>query len=73
MKHLTPYILQKCYLVVTYCDQTKGEWCMFMPKEVRDSLSANLAFFLDCAMKGIKAPSAKELRMMSVMRDFFGE
>ena len=46
---------------------------MFMPKEVRDSLSANLAFFLDCAMKGIKAPSAKELRMMSVMRDFFGE
>ena len=69
----TPYILQKYYLVVTYCDQTKGEWCMLMPKEVRDSLSANLAFFLDCAMKGIKAPSAKELRMMSVMRDFFGE
>ena len=69
----TPYILQKYYLVVTYCDKTTGEWCMLMPKEVRDSLSANLTFFLDCAMKGIKAPSAKELRMMSVMRDFFGE
>lgn len=25
------------------------------------------------AMKGVKAPSAKELRMMSAMREFFGK
>ena len=68
----TYYILQKYFLVVTYCDDTKGEWHMLMPKTLRDSLAASLPFFLDCAMKGIKAPSAKELRMMSAMRDFFG-
>ena len=35
----TYYILQKYYLVLTYCDETKGEWHMLMPKEVRDSLA----------------------------------
>lgn len=69
----TPYILQKYYLVVTYCDEAKGEWHMLMPKELRESLAADLPFFLDCATKGVKAPSAKELRMMAAMRDFLGE
>ena len=55
------------YLVVTYCDEEKGEWHMLMPKELRESLSASLPFFLDLAMKGVKAPSAKELRMMSMI------
>ena len=69
----TPYILQKYYLVVTHCDEAKGEWHMLMPKELRESLAADLPFFLDCAMKGVKAPSAKELRMMAAMHDFLGE
>ena len=60
------------HLVVTHCDEVKGEWHMLMPKELRESLAADLPFFLDCAMKGVKAPSAKELRMMAAVRDFFG-
>ena len=69
----TCYMLQKYYLVVTYCDEEKGEWHMLMPKELRESLSASLPFFLDLAIKGIKAPSAKELRMMSMMNRLLGE
>ena len=61
------------YLVVTYCDEEKGEWHMLMPKELRESLSASLPFFLDLAIKGIKAPSAKELRMMSMMNRLLGD
>ena len=61
------------YLVVTYCDEEKGEWHMLMPKELRESLSASLPFFLDLAMKGVKAPSAKELRMMSMMNCLLGD
>ena len=61
------------YLVVTYCDEEKGEWHMLMPKELRESLSESLPFFLDLAMKGVKAPSAKELRMMSMMNSLLGE
>ena len=61
------------HLVVTYCDEAKGEWHMLMPKELRESLAADLPFFLDCATKGVKAPSAKELRMMAAMHDFLGE
>ena len=67
----TFYNLQKYFLVVTYCDEAKGEWHMLMPKALRESLATSLPFYLDCAMKGVKAPSAKELRMMSMMRKFF--
>lgn len=69
----TFYILQKYFLVVTYCNEAKGEWHMLMPKALRESLATSLPFYLDCAMKGVKAPSAKELRMMSAMREFFGK
>lgn len=69
----TSYILQKYYLVVTYCDEAKGEWHMLMPKALRESLATSLPFYLDCPMKGVKAPSAKELRMMSAMKEFFGK
>ena len=61
------------YLVVTYCDEEKGEWHMLMPKELRESLSESLPFFLDLSMKGVKAPSAKELRMMSMMNCLLGD
>ena len=69
----TYYILQKYYLVLTYRDDKKSEWHMLMPKEVRDSLASSLPFYLDCAMKGVKAPSAKELRMMSMLQRLYGE
>ena len=69
----TYYILQKYYLVLTYSDDKKGEWHMLMPKEVRDSLASSLPFYLDCAMKGVKAPSAKDLRMMSMLQRLYGE
>ena len=46
---------------------------MLMPKELRESLSESLPFFLDLAMKGVKAPSAKELRMMSMMNRLLGD
>lgn len=67
----TFYILQKYFLVVTYCDEVNGEWHMLMPKAVRESLATSLPFYLDCAMRGVKAPSAKELRIMSMMGKFF--
>lgn len=69
----TYYILQKYYLVVTYCDDAKGEWHMLMPAEVREALAESLPLFLGCAMKGIKAPSAKELCMMDMLNRLYGE
>lgn len=69
----TPYILQKYLLVVTYCDDEKNEWHMLMPTELRESLAPSLPFFLDCAMKGVKAPSAKELRIMSALQRFMSD
>ena len=69
----TPYILQKYYLVVTYCDQEKQEWHMLMPMKLRKSLATSLDFYLNMAEQGIKAPSAKQLRMMSALNDFFGK
>ncbi|MFR7599370.1 MAG: hypothetical protein ACLUV4_06145 [Prevotella sp.] len=69
----TPYILQKYLLVVTYCDDEKNEWHMLMPTELRESLAPSLPFFLACAMKGVKAPSAKELRVMSALQRFMGD
>ena len=50
----TCYMLQKYYLVATYCDEEKGEWHMLMPKELRESLSESLPFFLELAMKGVQ-------------------
>lgn len=63
----TEYKLQKFCLVLTHIDDVKGEWHMLMPDSVRDSLAVSLPFYLDLAMKGVKAPSAKELRMMSML------
>ena len=66
-------MLQKYYLVLTYEDDARDEWHMLMPKELRESLATSLPFYLDCATKGIKAPSPKELRLMSALQQLFGE
>ena len=68
----TQYKLQKLYLVVTYEDKENQKWHMLMPSELTKALSTSLNFYLDMANKGIKAPSAKQLRMMSALGQFFG-
>ena len=45
---------------------------MLMPLELSKALSTSLNFYLDMANKGVKAPSAKQLRMMSALGHFFG-
>ena len=69
----TPYILQKYYMVVTYCDDKKGEWHMLMPAELRKALSDDYKVYLDLALQGKKGPSAKDLRMMAAIKLFMGE
>ena len=69
----TQYKLQKLYLVVTYEDKENQEWHMLMPSELTKALSTSLNFYLDMANKGIKAPSAKQLRMMAAMKRIMGE
>ena len=68
-----PYILQKYFMVVTYCDDEKGEWHMLMPTELRKSLSDDYKVYLDIALQGKKGPSAKDLRMMSFMKNLYEE
>lgn len=69
----TPYILQKYYLVVTYCDEATDTWHMMMPSDIRQALSADYRSYLDLASQGKKGPSAKELRIMAMMKDLYGE
>ena len=38
-----------------------------------EALASSLPFYLDCATKGVKAPSAKDLRMMSMLQRLYGE
>ncbi|MBQ8239717.1 MAG: hypothetical protein IJZ38_02595 [Bacteroides sp.] len=64
----TEYKLQKFGLVLTYIDETKGEWKMLMPDSVRNSLSVDYKYYLQLAEGGKKGPSPKELRMMSFMK-----
>lgn len=59
--------LQKYSLVLTYEDKDRGEWQMLMPDEVRESLATSYRFYLEMAEKGIKAPSARELRFMAML------
>lgn len=60
-------------MVVTYCDEEKGEWHMLMPTELRKSLSDDYKVYLDIALQGKKGPSAKDLRMMAFMNNLYGE
>ena len=68
----TQYKLQKLFLVATCEDKETQEWHMIMPSELPKALSTSLNFYLDMANKGIKAPSAKQLRMMSALGQFLG-
>ena len=68
----TNYMLQKLGLVVTYSDSNKQVWKMFMPDEVRDALSPIYEQFHDMAQKGVKRPSAKDIRFMGLLSDLFG-
>lgn len=69
----TEYKLQKYCLVLTYKDEVNQQWHMLMPDEVRESLQTSYKFYLDMAEKGVKAPSAKQLRMMSFLNDLYGD
>ena len=69
----TPYKLQKYGLVLTYEDFVNEQWHILMPDAVRTVLAENYSPYLDAAMKGVKLPSPKELRMMSAFRRFIGE
>lgn len=66
----TQYKLQKLFLVATYEDKENQEWHMLLPAKLPQALSTSLNFYLDMANKGIKAPSAKQLRMMSALGQF---
>lgn len=69
----TLYKLQKFGLVLTYEDFEKGEWHLLMPDCVRESLAESYPAYLDMAVKGIKPPSAKELRMMATLQRLMGD
>lgn len=66
------YMLQKLGLVVTYDNLSAGMWTMFMPNEVRESLALLYKPFLDMALKGVKRPSAKDIRFIGLMNDLLG-
>lgn len=66
----TQYKLQKLFLVATYEDKENQEWHMLLPAKLPQALSTSLNFYLDMVNKGIKAPSAKQLRMMSALGQF---
>ena len=68
----TLYKLQKFALVLTYEDNEKGEWHLLMPDCVRESLATSYPAYLQMAERGVKAPSPKELRMMSFMQRLMG-
>ena len=65
-------ILQKFGLVLTYEDYEKEQWHLLMPDCVHESLAISYSAYLDMAMKGVKVPSAKELRMMAALQRFMG-
>lgn len=58
---------------MTYCDEEKGEWYMLMLAELRKTLSDDYKVYLDIALQGKKGLSAKDLRMMSFMKNLYGE
>lgn len=68
----TEYKLQKYGLVLTYEDYDNLQWHMLMPNSIRESLQGNYQFYMDMAEKGVKAPSAKQLRMMAALNRLLG-
>ena len=65
----TPYILQKYYLTLTYCDEENDEWHMLMPSDICQALSTDYKFYLDLAMQRKKAPSAKDIRKLAFLKE----
>ena len=66
-------MLQKYFMVVTYCDDDQMEWHMLMPFGIRKALSADYKFYLDLAQQGKKDTSAKDLRRLAFLNQLFGE
>ena len=44
----------------------------YLTKAAAEPPCPSLPFYLDCATKGVKAPSPKELRMMSMLQRLYG-
>lgn len=69
----TQYKLQKYALVLTYEDDKEEQWHLLMPDKVRESLAKSYKVYLDFAEKGIKAPTPKDLRYMSMLNSLYGD
>ena len=65
----TYYKLQNWGLVLTYEDEEAGKWHLLMPDCVCEVFAQHYQIFYDMAMKGIKRPSLREYRFMSLMYD----
>lgn len=68
----TPYMLQKWGLVLTYEDEESDKWHLLMPDEVREALEECARPYIALAKEDKPRPSAKELRMRSVIADLLG-
>lgn len=66
------YMLQKWGLVLTYEDEANGKQFLLMPDEVREALASVSNAYIAMAKEGKKGPSAKELRIASMMPDLLG-
>lgn len=69
----TYYKLQQYGLVLTYEDDKNEQWHLLMPDKVRESLAKSYKAYLDFAEKGVKAPTPKDLRYMSMLNQLYGE
>lgn len=68
----TPYMLQKWGLVLTYEDEAAGKWYLLMPDEVRQAMEECARPYIALAKEDKPRPSAKELRLRSVLTDLLG-
>lgn len=68
----TEYLLQKWCLVLTYENMVNGKWSLLMPDEVRASLHEVAMPYIEMAKAGAKGPTAKELRLHSLMNELLG-
>lgn len=66
------YMLQKWGLVLTYEEGAYDRQYLLMPDEVRKALASVSSDYITMAKEGKKGPSAKELRMASMMADLLG-
>lgn len=66
------YMLQKWGLVLTYEDEPNGKQHLLMPDEVREALASVSPAYIAMAKDGKNGPSAKELRMASMMASLLG-